>query len=190
MTSKTFLILGYVLLLAVAGGCSTRLYEVGSVPKVQPADAVSAATPKGLEVSASAIRDDDAAFNLVGGNLPLAGVLAIETRITNQTNQQIKSSNLKFELREASGRKIKQIDSKKALKRLMKYNGIENYLIEAYRNTREDFEELALPRSFILQPGRDVRGILFFDARQDTSKMSGLVLTVKGSGNPVTINLN
>ncbi|HYE72252.1 MAG TPA: hypothetical protein VEF04_02935 [Blastocatellia bacterium] len=190
MRLKKYLITLSLFTLTFPVGCSTRLYEVGSIPKAQPSDAVSSTTPKGLGISVSAIRDDDVAFEITGGNLPLAGVLAVDTRITNQTSEQIKSSSLKFELRDASGKKIKQIDSKKALKRLMKLNEIENYLVEAYHNTREDFEELALPRSFTLPPSGEVRGILFFDAKKDASQMSGLTLTVKGSGEPVTINLN
>jgi hypothetical protein len=181
----------WLLLPLALAGCSTRLYNVGPVPKSMPAGAVSSTTAKGLEVSVAAMREDDVAFERFGGNLPLAGIVAVDVRATNPTNRKLDPGRLKFELRDAAGKKLKQIDAKKALKRLMKFNGIENYFIEAYRQTREDFEARAFPHSVTLAPGAEARGVVFFDAKkQDVTKLGPLTLTVKGAASPLQFTLN
>jgi hypothetical protein len=186
-----FLITANLLLLPLAlAGCGTRLYEVGPVPKVVPAEAVAGTTSKGLEVTAAALTEDDAAFARFGGNLPLAGVAAVDVRVANGTGEQFRAGRLKFELRDAAGKRLKQIDAKKALKRLMKFNGTETYLIEAYRRTREDFEARALPRSVALAPGEELRGVVFFDAKRDAATLGPLTLTVKGGASPLELRLN
>jgi hypothetical protein len=179
------------LLLALAlAGCGTRLYDVAAVPKAMPAGAVAGVTAKGLEVSAAALAEDDEAFARYGGNLPLAGVVAVDVRVANRADKELKTGGLKFELRDAAGKRLKQIDAKKALKRLMKLNQIETYLIEAHRRTREDFAATALPRSATLEPQGEVRGVLFFDAKRDAAKLGPLTLTVKGGATPIQLQLN
>lgn len=191
-SSASFAIKNLACLLAAFAfaGCGAPLYNVGPIPKSLPADAATSATAKGLEVSAATIREDDEAFARFGGNLPLAGIVAVDVRVANPTNRSLDPGRLKFELRDAAGKKLKRLDAKQALKRLMKFNRIENYFIESYRRTREAFASRVFPHAVMLVPGAEARGVVFFDAKRDVTKLGPLTLRITGGASPVVLQLN
>ena len=105
----------------VGGGCGGRLYNVAPLPSSAPPER-PANNADGFAVNAKAL-DGDLSLERFSANLPLAGVIAIEVRLANRTPAAINTNSLKFELRNASGKLLKPLTPKNALKRVMKYYG-------------------------------------------------------------------
>ncbi|HZS04883.1 MAG TPA: hypothetical protein VFD58_08625 [Blastocatellia bacterium] len=175
-------------------GCSGQLYKVAPRPVVSPSDFPAGTASGNLEVSAFALTDDDRAFEQFGANLPLAGLVAVDVKLTNRTASPINSRSLRFELSDATGAKFKQLEPKKALGRLMKFYGVRFYALEARRVTRERFETLSLPLAAPLAPQEERRGLLFFEVKRDVAGLVGLTLSIAGKDRtipaPVTVRLN
>jgi hypothetical protein len=172
--------------LALAG-CSGQLYRVAPRP-VSPASDLSATAATGsLEVSAYAFTDDDRAFEQFGANLPLAGLLAVDVKLLNRAQTPLNPRALRFVMSDSTGQQLKQIEPKKALKRLMKYYDIGFYVIEARRRTLADLEALALPLAAPLGSQEARRGLLFFETRRDAATLSGLTLTVENRETRTTV---
>jgi hypothetical protein len=169
--------------------CGT-LFKVAPLPANPPADLVTSAMPGGLEVSASALTEDNRALAQFGANLPLAGFVAVEVRLSNRATEPIKVGKLKFELRDSTGGKYRAIKPEWALGRLLKFYGKGTYLKESYRQTRESFEALALALDAPLAPQEERRGFLFFDTKREVTGLSGLALEVKGGAAPIKLQLN
>jgi len=180
----------WLLLLSGCGPLFKVAPRPASPPADAPANAAASATPGGFDVSASALTDDERALELFGANLPLAGLVAVEVRLTNHTAEPIQVDQLKFELRDAAGASYKRLAPKEALKRLMKFYRKSAYLKESYRQTREGFEALALPAASALAPQEERRGFLFFEAKRGAATLSGLILSVAGGRAPITLRLN
>lgn len=176
---------GVMLLLAACGG---PLYKVAPLP-TNPAPELTVNATAGLQLAAAAM-NGDRALEQFDANLPLAGVIAVEVRLVNQTAAEIKTSKLKFALRDATNDKRKRLKlakPKRALQRVMRYYGNRFYVIEGYRQTRAGYDELALPLNESLAPGEERSGFLFFETRRGPASLQGLTLSVSGAG--LNINL-
>jgi len=176
------------LALIILSGCGP-LFKVAPLPKSPPADLVTATAPNGLEVGASALTDDISAIEQFGANLPLAGLVAVKVELMNRGTEPIKASALRFELRDAAGGRYQRLETKKALGRLMKYYQKRTYLKESYRQTRESMESLALPLSSPLAPQEKRHGFIFFEAKQDVARLTGLTLSMEGGPSPIELKL-
>lgn len=178
MSFRKFTVIAGFWLIAL-NGCSGQLFSVAPRP-VSPASDLSATAATGsLEVSAYAFTDDDRAFEQFGANLPLAGLLAVDVKLLNRAQTPLDPRALRFVVRNATGQQLKQIEPKKALKRLMKYYDMSFYLLEARRRTLADFEALALPLAAPLNGQEERRGLLFFETKRDAATLTGLTLTVE-----------
>lgn len=178
---------GGVLLLAACGG---PLYKVAPLPE-SPAAAVTANNAAGFNISAAAL-DGDQALEQFAANLPMAGVIAVELRLVNQTAEKIRTSKLKFALRDATNNKssrLKLVKPKRALQRVMRFYGNRFYVIEGYRQTREGYDALALSLTETLAPQEERRGFLFFETRRGPASLQGLTLNVTGAGTPISLPL-
>jgi hypothetical protein len=174
-------------------GCGTRLYNVASRPVALPAESeVAATSPAGFSITASAFTEDDAAWQQFGANLPLAGIVAVRVNLLNNTTISVNLKKLKFVLRDDAGKQFKPIAPKKVIKRLLKFQGTRLYGLEAYRNTRTDYEAIALPID-LLASQQQRSGLLFFEAKRDVLSVPLLHLEIKGSEatgkSPLTIRL-
>jgi hypothetical protein len=164
------------------------LYKVAPLPQHTPSAARQTATANALEVTATALTDDDQAFARFDANLPLAGLVVVDITLLNRAAAPI--TDLKFELQDATGKRFPQLEAKKALKQMMKFEGVRLYPIEGKRQTLEQLQTITLPKKLRLAAQEEKRGVLFFHAKQDAATLKGLVLTVKGSPQPIRLALN
>ncbi|MBL8166554.1 MAG: hypothetical protein JNJ50_00275 [Acidobacteria bacterium] len=149
---------------------------------------LSAHSSTELKVGATVL-DGDRSLEQFEANLPLAGVIAVDVRVANATGTIIPGGKLKYSLRDASGKTLKQLAAKKALKRVMKYYGDSFYAIAAYQRTLADYEALALPQSAPLNVQDERRGLLFFEAPRNSPNGRGFTLTVSGLKAPLDVQM-
>jgi hypothetical protein len=183
--------LGFYLIIIglwLCSGCSVPLYKVAPVPKNAPIVAGQMVTADSLEITASALLDDDQAFERFEANLLLAGIVVVDLKLLNRANTATKM--LSFELQDATGKKFSLLKPDKQLKQVMKFEGVRLYPIEGKRQTLEQIEALALPKKLTLAAQEEKRGVLFFHAKQDVAQLRGLVLIVKGTPQPLRLPLN
>jgi hypothetical protein len=179
------LLLGFCLLASAA--CGGRLYKVAPLPASVPPEFPS---PGANNVNIGAVAlDGEQSLERFEANLPLAGVIAVDLRIANNTAETIRANSFKFELRDSSGARLKQLAPKKALGAVMKYYGNSFYTKSAYRRTLDDYESVALKTGSPVAPQEERRGIVFFQTKRNTTKVSGLTLSVAGLPAPINIPL-
>jgi hypothetical protein len=173
-------------LLTVIAACGGRLYKVAPLPASVPPEISMG--KGGLDVGAAAL-DGELSYERFEANLPLAGVIAVDVRLVNNSEATIMTNSLRFELRDPSGAELKRIAPKKALSAVMKYYGDKFYAKVAYRRTLEDYESVALKQGSAIEPEREIRGIVFFQTRRETAGVDGLILSVAGLSAPVNVRL-
>ena len=173
-------------LLPVLAACGGRLYKVAPLPASVPPE-ISMGNG-GLDVGAFAL-DGERSYERFEANLPLAGVIAVDVRMINKSETTIMTNSLRFELRNPSGAALQRIAPKKALGAVMKYYGDKFYAKVAYRRTLEDYESVALKQGAKIDPERELRGIIFFQTKRETTSVDGLILSVAGLSAPVNVQL-
>ena len=180
--------IGFCAALSLFSGCGGQLYRVAPAPKV--AAPVSPDEVKNLPLSARLLTGDEL-LEQFDANLWLAGVVVVDARIANRNAA---AQTVVFALQDAAGVSLKPLLPKEALQRVMKFYGNLLYAKAAYANTLAQYEALACPSSFTLEPQAERRGFLYFSstpkatpkATKDAAKLGGLRLTAAG----VSINLN
>jgi hypothetical protein len=176
-----------VSLLPALAACGGRLYKVAPLPTSVPPE-ISMGNGVGLDVGAVAL-DGERSYERFEANLPLAGVIAVDVRMINKSEETIMTNSLRFELRNLSGDPLKRLAPKKALSAVMKYYGDKFYAKVAYRRTLEDYESVALKKGSTIEPEHEIRGIVFFQTKRDTTSVDGLILSVAGLSAPVNVQL-
>src|SRR5499426_2776519 len=184
--AKALTVMLFSLLPALAA-CGGRLYKVAPLPTSVPPE-ISMGNGVGLDVGAVAL-DGERSYERFEANLPLAGVIAVDVRMINKSEETIMTNSLRFELRNPSGAALKRIAPKKALSAVMKYYGDSFYAKVAYRRTLEDYESVALKQGAAIEPERELRGIVFFQTKRETTRVDGLILSVAGLSAPVNVRL-
>ncbi len=169
-------------------GCGGQLYNVAPLPSPAP-DNVPTNSATGFNLSAKAIEGDQS-LERFDANLPLAGVIAIEVWLANRTPAAINAASLKLELRDAGGKAFRAIAPKKALKRVMQFYGDSFYRIDARQRTIESYNAMALPLGSAIAPQEERRGLLFFEAPRNTTRLDGLTLSAAGANPPVSVKIN
>jgi hypothetical protein len=187
MLDRTFSAAAPISLLLIFAACGGRLYKVAPLPASAPPE-VSNSGSGGLNIGA-VVLDGEASYERFEANLPLAGVIAVDVRMINKSDATIRSASLRFDLRDADGANFKQLAPKKALGAVMKYYGNGFYAKAAYRRTLEDYESVALKQNSEIEPGGELRGIVFFQTKHETKSVDGLTLSVAGLAEPVNLQL-
>ncbi len=167
--------------------CQGSLYKIAPIPQALPVESGKSASNNVVELTAAALLDEDKVYERFEANLVLAGIVAIDVKLVNRSNQTI---NPKFELRDAEGRNFSQLESKKNLDRVMNFEGVRAYSKLGKQQTLEQLEAIAIPKKISLSSQQQKRGVLFFNAKRDAAQVQGLRLTVKGIKEPITIILN
>src|SRR5262249_55883489 len=183
-TALTVLIGSHLLVLAACGG---RLYKVAPLPASVPPE-ISMGNGGGLDIGAVAL-DGERSYERFEANLPLAGVIAVDVRMINKSEATIMTDSLRFELRNPSGAALKRIAPKKALGVVMKYYGDKFYAKAAYQRTLEDYESVALKQRGAIETEGEIRGIVFFQTKRETTSVDGLILSAAGLSPPVNVRL-
>jgi hypothetical protein len=176
-----------VLLIALAG-CGTQLYKVAPLPATPPPD-LTRSNAVGLNAGMIVI-ESDRSIRQFEANLPLAGVIAVDLLLVNKSSSPIDLQALRFELRDSSGVKFKQLSPKNALSKVMKYYGDNFYTLEARRRTREDYNAAAFRTEPALAAQDSRRGYLFFETRQNTGTLPELTLQITGAKTDLVLALS
>jgi len=187
MKSRTLIYVIIMTILPLFVACGGKLYDVAPLPGRPPAS--TAGDPDGLRIGARAL-DSEGAFEAFSANLPLAGVLAVEIDLSNNSAAPVNMKKLKFELSGGSGEAFKRISSKQALSRVMDYYGVSFYRKDARARTREDYDAVELKTDGELNPREERRGYVFFRFPADSDMPARLVLNVKGRGEPILVELS
>jgi hypothetical protein len=183
MNKRKILIGLNILCLIMSMGCGGQLYKVAPLPASVP-PAISTGNADGLNIGATVL-EGDRSVEQFEANLPLAGVIAIDVKLINQSSEPISAKRLKFELNDE--KRFKQIQPKKALSKVIDFYGNSFYRVDARKRTQESYEAIALKLHGAIAPGETRRGFLFFET--DVAKINGLTLTVTGAGPPIYVNL-
>ncbi len=177
-----------LLLPLLLGACSVPLYKVAPLPQNVPIEGGQTVVANSLEVTASALTEDDQAFERFETNLPLAGIVVVDLKLVNRASESTKV--LKFELQDSTGKSFPLLDAKKQLKKMMKSDGVRLYAVAGRQQTLEQLQAVALPKKLSLAAREEKQGVLFFHAKRDVAQLKGLLLIVKGGKQPVTLPLN
>ena len=175
-----------VCLLALSA-CGGQLYKVATPAKVAPPPLTAADNE--LSVAAKVLTGDESLAQF-DANLLLAGIVAVDVRLANRTATAIPLNTLRWDLNDGGRTLFKLLPPKKALKRVMEYYGNTVYRADAYQNTYDSYERLALPLATNLEASAEMRGFLFFESKYEATGLTGLTLTVSGSGTPLQVKLN
>jgi hypothetical protein len=177
-----------ILGLIFAGACSVPLYKVAPLPNQMPPQAGQTTMTNALEVTASALTNDDLAFERFEANLPLAGIVAVDVQITNRASERTKS--LTFTLHDASGKKFSSMDAKTFLKRLMQFEGVRVYAKTGRQETLAQLQAITLPKKITLAAQESRKGVLFFHTKQPVTSSSSFILSVDGTAQPLRLPLS
>jgi hypothetical protein len=188
MRNRAFITISLGICLLSLSACGGQLYKVAPLPS-DAAPGLSSGTTTNLSVGAVALAGDTA-LERFEANLPLAGVVAVEVQLANKTSEAINLSTLKFDLKSATGAKLKPLTPKKALGRVMKYYGNSFYALAAREKTRDDYEAVSLKLDGELAPGQERRGMLFFQTDRETASVNGLTLSIGGAAAPIALSLD
>jgi hypothetical protein len=142
---------------------------------------------------ASPLLNDEQTQELFETNLQLAGLLPVRLEVVHNGGEAIEIKKLRLKLRDGGGTEWKLISAKSAISRILKANDIRLY----NPNSRKTFEKEFRAYEFDLKTPfanneRKRQGLIIFQSPQKDPVASprGLVLSIDGLAQPVTLNLN
>lgn len=190
-------------LLVIACGCgkmanraapTLTLFKVKSPESLPPLPASAKTVDLGsLSVRAAPLLTDEETQELFEANFQLAGLMPVRLEMTHNGGVPVELKKLKFILRDDTGTPWKSISIKQAISRVLSANGVFVY----NPNARKTFDEDVRAYDFKLKEPltheeRRRHGLIFFLApnKQPVASPHGLVLSIEGLGQPVSLNLN
>jgi hypothetical protein len=170
------------------------LFKVKSPESLPPLPASAKAVYLGsLSVRAAPLLTDEETQELFEANFQLAGLLPIRLEMTHNGGAPIELKKLKFFLRDDAATQWKSISVKQAISRVLSANDVFAY----NPNARKTFDEDVRAYDFKLKEPltheeRRRQGLIFFLApgKGSVSSPRGLVLSIEGLAQPVSLNLN
>src|SRR5262245_5022233 len=174
--------------------CSNSLFKVKPVSALAPMPASVASVNVGtVTFRASPLLNDEQTQELFESNLQLAGLLPVRLEMVHNGAEAIEIKKLRLKLSDGSGAGWKLISAKKAISRIMDANGIKLY----NPNSRKTFEKEFRAYEFDLKTPfanteRKRQGLIIFQSakKEPVASPKGLVLSIEGLAQPVTLNLN
>src|SRR5215510_6687428 len=190
-------------ILAISCGCAKManravptltLFKVKS-PETLPAFPVSAKPVDlgSLSVRAAPLLTDEETQELFEANFQLAGLLPVRLEMMHNSGVPIELKRLKFNLRDDSGTQWKSIPVKQAISRILSANGVFLYNPHARKTFDEDVRAYDFKlKDPLTHEERRRQGLIFFLApnKEPVSSPRGLVLSIEGLAQPVSLNLN
>jgi len=180
--------------LLLASACTNSLFKVKPVSAIPPMPTSAASMNVGsVSFRASPLLNDEQTQELFESNLQLAGLLPVRLEMVHNGGDAIEIKKLRLRLHDASGAEWKLIPARKAVSRIMDANGIKLY----NPNSRKTFEKEFRAYEFDLKkplanPERQRQGLVIFQSakKEAVSSPKGLVLSIEGLAQPVSLNLN
>lgn len=174
--------------------CSNSLFKVKPVSELPPLPASAASLDVGtITFRASPLLTDEQTQELFESNLQLAGLLPVRLEVVHHGGEPIEIKKLRLKLHDGAGTEWKLISAKSAISRILKANGIRLY----NPNSRKTFEKEFRAYEFDLKTPfanaeRKRQGLIIFQSPQKDPVASpgGLVLTIEGLAQPVSLKLN
>jgi len=181
-------------LLLLSSSCSNSLFKVKPVSELRNMPASAANVNVGsISFRAAPLLTDEETQELFESNLQLAGLLPVRLEMLHNGGEAIEVKKLRLRLHDGAGTEWKLIPAKKAISRILDANGISLY----NPNSRKTFEKEFRAYDFDLktpltQAEGKRQGLIIFLApqKQPVSSPQGLVLTVEGLAQPVSLKLN
>jgi hypothetical protein len=178
----------------LSAACSNSLFKVKPVSELPPLPATAASMNVGtITFRASPLLDDEQTQELFETNLQLAGLLPVRLEVVHNGGEAIEIKKLRLKLRDGAGTEWKLISAKSAISRILKANGIKLYNPNSRKTFEKEFRayEFDLKTPFV-NAERKRQGLIIFQSPQKDPVTSprGLVLSVEGLAQPVSLNLN
>ncbi len=172
--------------------CNSSLYKVKPPSALPPIAASAASATAGpLTFRAAPLLSDEETQDLFESNLQLAGLLPVRVEIVHNGGEAVELKKVKFHLQDSANGDWKMISAKQAISRIMKANDITLYNPNARKQFETEFRAYELDLKTPLSPGRRQGLIIFQTAKKDpVATPRGLVLSVEGLAQPVSLNLN
>lgn len=184
--------LGICALLSIA--CNSSLYKVKPASELPPlASSAASANVGSLTFRAAPLLTDEETQELFESNLQLAGLLPVRVEIVHNSGDVVELKKLKFRLHDAAGADLKMISAKQAISRILKANNVFAYNPNSRKQFEKEFRayELDLKTPLTHAEGRRQGLVIFQTAKKDpVASPRGLVLTIEGLAQPVSLNLN
>ncbi len=142
---------------------------------------------------AAPLLTDEESQELFEANFQLAGLLPVRLEMMHNGGVPIELKKLKFTLRDDAGTQWKLISGKRAVSRILSANDVFAYNPHARKTFDEDVRSYDFKlKEPLSHEERRRQGLLFFLApnKQPVSSPHGLVLSIAGLAQPVSLNLN
>ncbi len=187
--------LALFLFAALSGAsCTNSLFKVKPPSEMSAMPATAASMNVGsVTFRAAPLLTDEQTQELFESNLQLAGLLPVRLEMAHNGGEAIEIKKLRLKLVDGSGATWKMISSKKAISRIMDANGIKLYNPNARQTFEKEFRayEFDLKTPFA-NAERKRQGLIIFQSpkKDPVTSPKGLVLSIVGLAQPVTLNLN
>ena len=183
-----------IALLLLTASCAGSLFKVKPVVELPPLAAdVKSVSAGGVTIRVAPLMTDEQSQDLFEANLPLSGVLAVRLELVFESGVAVETKKVRFRLRDGDGREWKLIDSKAAVKRILKANDVYAYNPNSRKQFEKEFKTYAIDlKSPLSNSERRHQGFLFFETpkKEPVESPRGLVLSIERLPQPVQIPLN
>lgn len=178
----------------LTAACSNSLFKVKPVSELPAMPATAASMNVGtITFRASPLLTDEQTQELFETNLQLAGLLPVRLEVVHNGGEAIEIKKLRLKLHDGAGTEWKLISAKSAISRILKTNGITLY----NPNSRKTFEKEFRAYEFDLKTPfanaeRKRQGLIIFQSpkKDPVASPRGLVLSIEGLAQPVSLTLN
>lgn len=181
-------------LAVLTAACTNSLFKVKPVSELPPLPPTAASVNVGtVTFRAFPLLTDEQTQELFETNLQLAGLLPVRLEVVHNGGEAIEIKKLRLKLRDGAGTEWKLISAKSAISRVLKANGIRLYNPNARKTFEKEFRayEFDLKTPFANAERQRQGLIIFQSAKKDpVASPKGLVLSIEGLAQPVTLNLN
>ena len=184
----------FALALVFLSSCGGSLFKVKPVSELSVMPASAATSNVGsLSFRAAPLLTDEESQELFESNLQLAGLLPVRLEINHNGGDPIELKKLRFHLRDSVGSDWKAIPVKRAIARMLKANNVFAYNPDSRKTFEKEFRAYEMNlKTPLTHDERRRQGLLIFlsPKKEPVSSPRGLVLTIEGLSQLVTLNLN
>ncbi len=178
----------------IATSCTGSLFKVKPATELPPMPTNSrSADAGGVTIRVAPLLTDEESQELFEANVPLSGVLAVRVEMDFQSGVPVEVKRARFRLRDGQNKEWKLLSAKSAVSRIMKANGVFAYNPNSRKQFEKEFRayELDLKTPMSHADGRRQGLVIFQTSKKDpVASPKGLVMSVEGLAQPVSLNLN